>query len=356
MTVTPDQLAQILATVTAPPPVIQPAAKPARVERKADQLRETVPRDKWQRCRDPRCGEVLDPIWWDVGLHANCEAPADDPGASELHADSAHQGEADRIVLPEPASTVTELRQLLIAHDANSARSRQKAIGPSEIGVPCDRQLGMRLHDIPQRPDARVPWAPIQGTAVHAYVADVLRAHNEQLGRQRWLIEERVWPDDMISGSGDAYDLDQDVMIDWKAVGATSLKKYRTKIRPEYRIQAHLYGLGHQRAGRTPKFVRLVYLARDHDYDKSFEWTEPYDQAVAERALERLYRVMNLCTDLQVDDVPAMWGAVPAKPTPDCRWCNWFRPGRPADGTGCPGDTAAVERYASKFTDGLIAP
>lgn len=315
MTVTPDQLAQIIAGVTGP-------ATPA--------MQEELPRSQWPICLDPKCGEKLDPIWHDIGLHPLCQPP-------------------------EPRSTVTELRGMLTEHDANSARSLQTAIGPSEIGVPCDRQLGMRLHSIPERPDARVPWAPIQGTAIHAYLAEMLHAHNRILGRQRWLVEERVWPDEWISGRGDVYDLDHDMVIDWKLVGDTSLYRYRKQMRPQYRAQAHLYGLGHERAGRTPRHVRLVFLHRSHDYDKSFEWTEPYDHDLAEAALERLYRVMTLLDDLQVADVPAMWGAVPSLPTPDCRWCRYFRPGKPADGTGCPGDTEAVERYTTKFTDGLIA-
>lgn len=321
MTVTPDQLAAILTGATTLPPTTPPAALPAP--------QPEVHRNDWPLCGDPNCGEKLDPLWHQAGLHPGCE-------------------------WPPPQSTVTELRDLLINHDANSARSLQAAIGPSEIGVPCDRQLGMRLHSLPRRPDPRVPWAPIQGTATHTYIADVLRAHNEQLGRQRWIVEERVWPDNMISGSGDAYDADQATVVDWKLVGANSLKKYRKTVRPEYRIQAHLYGLGHERAGRPVRYVRLVYLARDHDYDKSFEWTEPYDPQIAENALERMYRVMNLLADLGVADTPALWGAVPAIPTPDCVWCPYFRPGKPADGTGCPGDEAAQDRYTTRFADGLI--
>lgn len=323
MTVSAEELAAILAGIA--PPAAEPEPAPAAAPE--------IPRSQWPMCLDPKCGAILDPLWHEAGLHPDC-------------------------VAPEPPSTVAELRTMLIDHDANSARSLQRSIGPSEIGVPCDRQLGMRLHNIPQRADARVPWAPIQGTAVHAYLADVLLRHNELLGRQRWIVEERVYPDDEHPGSGDAYDCDNALVADWKIIGPNSLKKYRKTVRPEYRAQAHLYGYGHERAGRPVRWVRLVYLARSHDFEESFEWTEAYDPEIAIRALDRLYAIADLTGPNGLDVVtnPALWAAVPALPTPDCRWCRYFRPGKPADNTGCPGDAAAAERYASKFTDGLIAP
>lgn len=245
---------------------------------------------------------------------------------------------------------------MLIDFEATSARSVQKSIGPSEIGVACQRALAYRLRDTPERVDPRVPWAPIQGTATHAYMADVLQWHNKQLGRNRWIVEERVYPDDEHPGSGDAYDWDCETVIDWKLVGDSSLTKYRRHVRPEYRIQAHLYGLGHERAGRPVKWVRLVYLARDWDYEKSFEWTEAYDPSIAIHALDRLYATSDLLNTLDVTNSPELWNAVPATPTADCRYCKFYRPGSPADQTGCPGDVAVDQRKAAKFTDGLIIP
>jgi hypothetical protein len=287
------------------------------------------------RCRV--CPERLDPSLVDspdnTGLHILCTETVD-----------------------EPPSTVDELRELLIHHDTNSARSLQTMIGPSEIGVECQRALGYRLLDTPPRLDPRVPWAPILGTALHAYVADVLTAHNTRLGRPRWLVEERVHPDNVVSGCGDAYDTDTGTVIDWKLVGDTSISKYRKQMRPEYRVQLHLYGLGHQRAGRRVNWVRIVCLHRSVDYDKSWEWTEPYDPVVATDALERMYATVQLLAELGVEQTPALWGAVPSIPSPNCRYCRYFRPGKAADNTGCPGDPDINEARLTKFTDGLIAP
>jgi len=277
------------------------------------------------------CGERLDPILADTRLHIGC-------------------------VDPNPVSIVEELRQLLIDHEAASARSMQVAIGPSEIGVPCDRRLGYRLHSTPTRPDSRVPWAPIQGTAIHTYLAALFTQVNTALGYERFMVEKRVWPDDMISGSCDLYDTVHRRVRDWKLVGKTRSDIYRRKgPTPEYVVQAHLYGLGWERAGYPVADVGIVFLPRDWDYDKAWEWTAPYDRDAAEAALDRLYRVMTLLSDLRVDDSPALWAAVPAKPTDDCRYCPYYRPGQPADGTGCPGDPAAQQRRIDKFTTGLIA-
>lgn len=291
-----------------------------------------LPRSRWPICRDPKCGERLDPLWHEVGVHPTCQDRGDAvpvPGRFEVAQPATPQ---------PPASTIGELHDLLLSHEANSARSRQKKIGPSEIGIECQRALAYKLVGTPEQPDLRVPWAPIQGTAMHDYIADALTAHNTLLGRDRWIVEERVWPNDDISGSGDALDTDTGTVIDWKLVGDTSITKYRRQMRPEYRIQAHLYGLGHERAGRDVRWVRIVCLSRGWDFGKSWEWTEPYNAEVAFRALDRMYATEELITQLDVAATPALWGAIPATPTKECRYCRYFRPTIPADSTGCPGN------------------
>lgn len=606
-------------------------------------------------CRD--CGTELAPDLAENnrGLHLGCTPP---------------EG---------PDSTVAEMRDVFITHDANSPRSLQTAIGPSEIGVSCDRALAHRVAGTPRRDDVRVPWAPILGTAIHAYVADMLRAENTRMSRQRWVVEERVWMTEEISGSCDAYDDDNNMVIDWKGlsldtvlptptgwstiraiqpgdqviagdgrpctvirkspvfsrpclritfednativadhvhewsvnigqrlgltllsteearrqlrardkkaqrhlrvpnagplslpaadslipppyvlgawlgdgtahggaigkpddelfdliaaegykispthknsmtrtvyglstqlqklgligqkaippeylrgsksqrlallqglmdtdghwnkirnqavftstnkaladavaelahtlgwkarvfeltkrgyglvvtaydvvftphdmnpfrlsrkanlvrlagsarsrrrvirsveptisvptqcievdsadhtylcgeqmipthncVGENSSQKYKRRMRPEYETQAHLYGLGHANAGRPVQWVRLVFLHRSHDYDKSWEWTQRYDPGKAHAALSRLAAITNLLGALNVVDHPHLWGVVPSQPTPDCSWCPYFRPG-PPDHTGCPGDESANARRLARTTQGII--
>ena len=260
-----------------------------------------------------------------------------------------------------PPSTVAEMRDVLADLDASRPRSQQTSLGPSELGTPCQRQLAMKLAGVPrQLPDSRPSWAPMQGTAMHTLMEEALRSHNTKLGRERWVIEERLHMDAEISGAGDAFDTDTGTVVDWKYVGVTTLKKVKRKtipndqlVRPDYRVQAHLYGYGHQRAGRDVRWVRLVFLARSHNYDDSAEWTEAYQPEIAMKALHRYYATQDLLTALDVAANPGLWPVVPAATSDDvCTWCPFRRAGSPADGTGCPGNT---QTKIDKQTAGLIA-
>jgi hypothetical protein len=283
------------------------------------------------------CGEWLDQVHSDVGTHPTCDP---EPQPAE-----------------EPPSTVHELAGILIDWEATRPRTLQRSIGPSEIAVPCDRRLGYALHSATPTDGGNVKWAPLVGTAVHAVIAEALEAENRRLGRERWLVERRVHPDPMISGSCDAYDVDTDCVIDWKVVGKTSLEQYaRHGPGAQYQGQIHIYGRGWQRAGRAPRWVRIVFLPRaSHTFDDAYEWTAPYSRRTADEALDRMYRISELLTTLGVDEHPDMWAAVPAAPDRLCNWCPYLRRGGPADHTGCPGDTDGEATQLAKFKEGLIA-
>lgn len=259
-----------------------------------------------------------------------------------------------------PPSTVAVMRDVLADLDASRPRSRQTTLGPSELGTPCQRQIAMKLAGVPrQLPDARPPWAPMQGTAMHTLMEEALRFHNAQLGRERWVVEERLRIDDDISGHGDAFDTDTGTVVDWKYVGVTTLRDVKRKtipndqlVKPDYRVQAHIYGYGHQLAGRDVHWVRLVFLARSHNYDDSAEWTEAYDPEIAINAIARYHGTHDLIRELALATTPALWPVVPAAPGKACDWCPFRRPGGPADATGCPGNT---QSKIGKQVVGLIA-
>jgi hypothetical protein len=272
-----------------------------------------------------------------------------------------------------PPSTVGELRQVLIDFEANRPRSMQKALGPSELGTPCQQQIARKLAGAPRRPITEPTWAPFQGTAVHASMEDVVAFWNTSLGRERWLAEDRLTvvgaQNDpagdpflpAIEGNGDAFDLDHGMVVDWKYVGTTALNKLRAakralkptreQVSQEYRVQAHLYGMGHANKGREVRHVRLVLLARSWKYDDSDEWTEPYDERIAQWAVDRYYDVVTRVAELDLIGHPDQITTVPASPSKDaCHWCPFARGGQPSTFDGCAGH----QTNPSRFGDGLV--
>ena len=64
----------------------------------------------------------------------------------------------------QPASTLADVRRLLMDYEAQTPRSMQKTLGASELGTPCDRQIALKLSGAPRNPEDGPKWAPWQGT------------------------------------------------------------------------------------------------------------------------------------------------------------------------------------------------
>ena len=227
---------------------------------------------------------------------------------------------------------------------AAAPRSLQAELGPSEAGEPCTRRLAYKILDWPK---VRVsdPWAAVQGVAVHAWLADAFRAENDRLGRQRYLVEHRVEPlipeaspvPGGLAGSCDLFDRDTGTVADWKLTSPAQLRRYAASgPGPKYRAQAHLYGLGLQRAGETVATVSIVFLPRATELDPVHVWSEPFSPQIAAAAVTRLQAIRDAITALDPETHPDRWGLFP----PDfgsCRHCPWLRPGTRHLATGCPG-------------------
>jgi hypothetical protein len=235
------------------------------------------------------------------------------------------------------ARWATEVVALVKHASANAPRSLQHAVGPSEIGTPCDRRLGYRLLAWPPVNVDTDPWASTVGTAIHAYLADVYTQRNAELGRGRYLIEQTVTLPGGITGHCDLYDTDTGDVVDWKTTGTDALAKYR-KNGPgqQYRVQAHLYGLGWQLAGQTPRNVVVVFLPRGGRIDGLHVWSEPYDHRIAVDALKRYQAIFDFHVYVDPESHPDRWSLLD---TADayCAYCPWFLPGSPDLSKGCPG-------------------
>ena len=239
--------------------------------------------------------------------------------------------------------------QFIIDADRNADRSQQKAIGPSEVGEPCERQLTYKILDWPESNNDRDPIAAIIGTGFHLWIGEKFEIRNAALGGQpaRYKVETRVTVLDSpietarLTGSADLYDRLLRANLDWKLVGASSHDKYRRQGPGEkYRIQAHLYGLGQENAGENVDRVVIVFIARYHEL-KVHVWSEPYDRTVAETALARLARIRDRAQELELDFHPERWNQIPIPEKPNCRFCPYVKPGSTDLSQGCPGGQSA---------------
>lgn len=275
-----------------------------------------------------------------------------------------------------PPSTIAELRDVLIDFEANRPRTMQKELGPSELGTPCQQQIARKLAGAPRRPITEPTWAPFQGTQMHAGMEEVLRFWNSQLGRERWVIEDRLvisgaaagGPSGInlpaIEGNSDAFDLDNDEVVDWKYVGTSAVDKLltakrmgkppREQVSQEYRVQGHLYGFGQAAKGRTVRSVKLVLLARSWKYDDSAEWSEPYDERIALWAIERYYDVVGRVAELDLEHHPDQIIHIPESASNEaCHWCPFHRPGQTTDFAGCRGHESEAARPVTDWLSSL---
>jgi hypothetical protein len=230
-----------------------------------------------------------------------------------------------------------ELRAVVLDTDRLAPRSQQVHIGPSEVGEPCARKLAYRIMAEPRTNNDSDPWAAIIGTAVHAWLADAFTAANTRLGRTRWLVERRLTIRDGLTGSCDLFDCDSWTVIDHKIVGTASMRTYkRDGPSTVYRAQAHLYGMGWARLGLPVHEVALAFYPRGGLLSGLYVWSEPYDPAIAQAALDRYDRIVEAAVALDVEHHPQRYRDLPRVAGHRCTYCPWLRPG---DDTGhaCPG-------------------
>jgi hypothetical protein len=226
-------------------------------------------------------------------------------------------------------------------------RSLQTRLGPSELGHPCARRLGYKLTGAEVINAGEPAWYPTIGTAVHAWLEDVMKWLNGHLGTlteggPRFLLEHRVDVGEIcgehITGSCDVYDRTTGIVVDWKIVGERQLRKYKESgPGDQYRAQAHLYGRGWQRRGMPVTAVAVMFLPRDRMLRDAFMWSEPYDESIAVAALQRAEGITSMVRQLGK-------GALPLLPTADsyCTFCPHFLPGSTDPEEACPGHPGAT--------------
>lgn len=245
---------------------------------------------------------------------------------------------------PSPAALALkhELSQIILWNEREAPRSRQVSVGPSELGTECDRRLAYRIAGAKPINTGSDPWPAIVGTSVHDWLDKAINKYQNVKGDLGYLTETRVYPDPLVKGRSDLFNVRTGTVIDWKTTGADGMRKIRKgNIPPGYRTQIQIYGLGHKRAGREVNQVALVFLSRSGWLDDAYVWLEPYDEEVATKALARMYQLADRLMDMEIESHPHRYGLIPATPGDACVWCPFFNRDLDQDiaasEKGCPG-------------------
>lgn len=271
-----------------------------------------------------RCGVVLDPVHIKEGfdVHPICDKKAllefqDVPGEDALK---------------------HELTNMFLWAERNSPRSKQVAPGPSEIGDPCDRRLGMKIAGLPVFNKRMDPWPAIVGTAIHSWSEKAVLTFQRATGVRDWLTEQVVELDPMIQGHSDLYHIPRSAVVDLKTAGTDAMKKIHLHGPPEgYITQVHLYGLGYENSGIPVKEVALAFVPRNGWLSDMRVYSWPYDRSLAEAALARMYRIAARLLELDILANPHRWIEIEPTPGRNCAWCPFYDPREPDQGPGADG-------------------
>ena len=170
------------------------------------------------------------------------------------------------------------LLSVLHQKDASKSRSKQRQVGPSEIGG-CRRKVWYRLNDQPETNFNLSKLAAIMGTAIHAEIEKAIEAVDPE--GKTYLVETEVEYDGIkahvdlfVPGTGD--------VIDWKTSKIKNLGYFPST---QQRWQVQVYGYLLSKNGYVVNRVSLVAIARDGDERDVKVHTEAYDESVALTAL-----------------------------------------------------------------------
>lgn len=245
-----------------------------------------------------------------------------------------------------------ELRRVFLDHAARAPRTLQQHLGPSELGVACDRQVVGKMAALPATNHVVDPWPSIVGTACHAWAEEAFKADNVRRGVLRWIAEQKVTPHPDHPGTADLYDGFEQAVVDHKFLGQSPMQKVRKEPPRKYRRQLLLYGLGYMRLGLPVRRVVLAaYPRTSASIDGLYVWelevsTDGFtllpeilaelEDTFAETTRRRALADRLLAQQIRIDDVPSIPDA------DECYFCPFYRPQAAKDsGPGCPGTAAS---------------
>jgi CRISPR/Cas system-associated exonuclease Cas4 (RecB family) len=181
--------------------------------------------------------------------------------------------------------SMTDAKELLLSvlheKDASKSRSKQKQVGPSEIGG-CRRKVWYRLNDQPETNDNLSKLAAIMGTAIHTEIEKAIESVDPT--GKKYMVETEVEYGD-IKAHVDLFVPETGDVIDWKTVKVKNLSYFPST---QQRWQVQIYGYLLTKSGHKVNRVSLCAIARDGDERDVKVHTEDYDESLALEALSWL--------------------------------------------------------------------
>lgn len=225
--------------------------------------------------------------------------------------------------------TADLIRSIIVDHDASRPRSRQTAIGPSDLSSLCARRVAYQILGVPPVAADTVNLAAWVGTGIHAQMEAALKNDPDWQTEQRVSITLRKGL--TLAGTLDAYHKPSGTVVDWKSCGPSALAKYRRASPDNYLTQIAIYGLAAILSGRmTVHHTAIVYIPRNGDMSDIHVDAHPWDEPRADAALRRL-ESLHAATAAG----PAVLPLIPT--ADDCTYCSWWMPGSDKPEVACTG-------------------
>lgn len=231
-----------------------------------------------------------------------------------------------------------DLVDIILWASKNATRSKQVALGVSEVGNECDLRIAYKMAGVPPTSNSPDPWPSVVGTSIHSWVEAAVADYQNIHSIAEWLTELEVAPSPLVAGHTDLYHAPRALVLDWKFPSPDNLRKMREEGPSlQYQVQVQLYGLGHIKAGRKVDRVGIAALGRSGWLKDLYVWTAQFDKELAEKALQRIYDIGTQVIDNYVVERND-WAAVKRVPTRLCSWCPWYAPeAQGPSAAGCPG-------------------
>ena len=191
-----------------------------------------------------------------------------------------------------------------------SARDKQRRIGPSELGDLCERCLAEKLLGVHKDDDRGTPFAPMLGTALHAYLERMVDENTWEMETETSVTVGEIKGYGRISGTVDCFDRERGHVIDYKLLSRRKIKAFSSATYfgddgsvefyanaaigsqlKKYYYQMQLYGKGLEDVGFDVSHTSLVLFPRDCTtetlHEAAHELCFVYDRSAAEAVLER---------------------------------------------------------------------